>query len=69
MERKSVVSGGTTKFSLQLDFRLDEVLGLAEPFRRKDETGSGELRIRNPLEIAVSSFVCAPDEWNFRFEV
>lgn len=35
----------------------------------KDETGSGELRIRNPLEIAASSFVCAPDEWNFRFEV
>lgn len=39
MERKSSsnVSGGTTKFSLQLDFRVDEMLGLAELFRRKRE--------------------------------
>lgn len=38
MERKSSsnVSGGTTKFSLQLDFRV-EMLGLAELFRRKRE--------------------------------
>lgn len=61
------VSGRGTKFPRQLDFPVDEGGHADWPGHfagngtRKDETGSGELRMRNPLEIAASSLVCTPD--------
>lgn len=61
------VSGRGTKFLRQLDFPVDEGGHADWPGHfagngtRKDETGSGELRMRNPLEIAASSLVCTPD--------